>query len=255
MEKQKSSELDLTSPNLDPLKVLYAPIEDVRVPRSNARRYDNVAMFEETEEGIFPKQRKEPSRKTAMDLKPAETTENPPKDVSSRKPQKNVLTRMDQTVKGPLNFLKICMDKKLRVKVYIRSAASIRGFCIGFVEAFDKHWNVVLKDVFETWNRPRKKRSNSFVGQVVTTAVAVSACKETGQDYDESNLLPGTRNDNSLHKYDPEGCSADRSQACYRIPRWIVKRKLKKKEVCERHVDQMMIRGEQIVLVTSLELS
>lgn len=58
MEKQKSSELDLTSPNLDPLKVLYAPIEDVRVPRSNARRYDNVAMFEETEEGIFPKQRK-----------------------------------------------------------------------------------------------------------------------------------------------------------------------------------------------------
>lgn len=82
-----------------------------------------------------------------------------------------------------------------------------------------------------------------------------TACKETGEDYDESNLLPGTRNDNSLHKYDPEGCSADRSQACYRIPRWIVKRKLKKKEVCERHVDQLMIRGEQIVLVTSLELS
>lgn len=55
-------------------------------------------------------------------------------------------------------------------QVTIRSAASIRGFCIGFVEAFDKHMNLVLKDVYETWKRPRKKHrkttsENAYVGE------------------------------------------------------------------------------------------
>lgn len=68
----------------------------------------------------------------------------------------------------------------LILQVYIRSAASIRGFCIGFVEAFDKHWNVVLKDVFETWNRPRKKRSNSFVGKEKVSLITIMRGKITG---------------------------------------------------------------------------
>lgn len=30
----------------------------------------------------------------------------------------------------------------------------------------------------------------------------------------------------------------------------VVRKTLKRKEICERHVDQMLIRGEQIVIVT-----
>lgn len=78
------------------------------------------------------------------------------------------------------NCLELIKTSYLILQVYTRSAASIRGFCVGFVEAFDKHWNVVLKDVFETWNRPRKKRSNLFVGKEKVSLIIVTRGKITG---------------------------------------------------------------------------
>nr|CAD7202175.1 unnamed protein product [Timema douglasi] len=43
--------------------------------------------------------------------------------------------------------------------VYIRNMKGIRGYCIAFVAAFDKHWNLALEDVTEVWTRPVKRKA------------------------------------------------------------------------------------------------
>lgn len=60
---------------------------------------------------------------------------------------------------GPLSRIAMFCYRKQRVKVYIRSAASVRGHCEGFIVAFDKHWNLIMDDVDEVWTRKNKYKS------------------------------------------------------------------------------------------------
>ncbi|KAK2718047.1 hypothetical protein QYM36_006737 [Artemia franciscana] len=74
-------------------------------------------------------------------------------------PKKTIFTWIDSIDKGPLTLLKECMKNQFKVKVWTRSAVSIRGFCIGYIVAFDKHWNLALTDVDEFFVRSKKGRS------------------------------------------------------------------------------------------------
>ena len=93
-----------------------------------------------------------------------------------------------------------------------------------------------------------------FVSGMEASSVVVAAAdaekREKARDEEESQVLTGARS-TSLHKYGENGLKEHQSNgnACYRIARWIVKRRTKKKDVCERHVDQLLIRGEQVVCV------
>lgn len=75
-----------------------------------------------------------------------------------------MLARMSEIGKsrGPLSRIATFCHRKIRVKVYIRSAASIRGQCEGYIIAFDKHWNLVMDDVKEIWTRKNKYKSLAF---------------------------------------------------------------------------------------------
>ena len=52
---------------------------------------------------------------------------------------------------GPLSMLYKAMKERMRVKVVIRRVAEIRGHCSGFVDVYDKHFNLVLSEVEESW--------------------------------------------------------------------------------------------------------
>ncbi|XP_041846071.1 U7 snRNA-associated Sm-like protein LSm11 [Melanotaenia boesemani] len=71
-----------------------------------------------------------------------------------QKPQKNVLTRMSLCKGGPLGELNRCVEERIRVKVHIRTFKGLRGVCSGFVVAFDKFWNMAMVDVDETYREP-----------------------------------------------------------------------------------------------------
>jgi len=77
------------------------------------------------------------------------------------KQRRTVLARMSEICKsrGPLSRIATFCYKKLRAKVYIRSAVSVRGHCEGYIIAFDKHWNLVMDDVNEVWTRKNKYKS------------------------------------------------------------------------------------------------
>ncbi|XP_008277794.1 U7 snRNA-associated Sm-like protein LSm11 [Stegastes partitus] len=71
-----------------------------------------------------------------------------------QKPQKNVLTRMPLCKGSPLGELYRCVEERIRVKVHIRTFKGLRGVCSGFVVAFDKFWNMAMVDVDETYREP-----------------------------------------------------------------------------------------------------
>lgn len=50
--------------------------------------------------------------------------------------------------------------------------AGVRGYCLAFLAAFDKHWNLALEDVREVWTR-RKRSKVPALGKVVVNTVTV----------------------------------------------------------------------------------
>jgi len=84
------------------------------------------------------------------------------------KRRRTVLARMSEIGKsrGPLSRIALFCYTKKRVKVYIRSAVSVRGHCEGYIIAFDKHWNLVMDDVDEVWTRKNKYKSLA-IGKVI----------------------------------------------------------------------------------------
>jgi len=84
------------------------------------------------------------------------------------KQRRTVLARMSEIGKsrGPLSRIALFCYTKKRVKVYIRSAVSVRGHCEGYIVAFDKHWNLVMDDVVEVWTRKNKYKSLA-IGNVI----------------------------------------------------------------------------------------
>ncbi|KAF2896911.1 hypothetical protein ILUMI_09263 [Ignelater luminosus] len=112
-----------------------------------------------------------------------------------------------ETMTGPLSSLKKCKDEHIRIKVWTRHSHDVRGYCIAFVTLFDKHWNLVLEDVTEVWTRPKRRK-------VLPVGLGIQQIAP-----DRKRLVP---------------------------PPIEVIKKDKKTETCQRHVDQLLIRGEQI---------
>uniref|UniRef100_A0AAQ4QE57 LSM11, U7 small nuclear RNA associated n=1 Tax=Gasterosteus aculeatus aculeatus TaxID=481459 RepID=A0AAQ4QE57_GASAC len=84
-----------------------------------------------------------------------------------QKPQKNVLTRMPLCKGSPMGELYRCVEERIRVKVHIRTFKGLRGVCSGFVVAFDKFWNMVS---FLAGGSLRPRRPDVAVRSLVLTS-------------------------------------------------------------------------------------
>jgi len=75
----------------------------------------------------------------------------------TQKNKPNVLTLMDEYT-GPLSALNEARLKFRRIRVWRRDEFGIRGYCTGSILCFDKHWNLILNDVDEIFQRRRGAR-------------------------------------------------------------------------------------------------
>lgn len=131
----------------------------------------------------------------------------------STKHSRNLLTRIEH-VEGPISLLKSYKDNRTHVKIFTRKEHGIRGFVTGYIELFDKHFNISLSDCHEVWKRRKYA-------------------------YSETNVMPQSS----------QNCSKLIARMGIEIPELKVKSINRKYVECSRNVPQMMIRGEQIVLI------
>ncbi|XP_063242753.1 U7 snRNA-associated Sm-like protein LSm11 isoform X2 [Bacillus rossius redtenbacheri] len=210
------SEYDLTSNNFNPIKALLNPSR-VKLPCPSAPLFDNLNKYASKFLNPQAKQQKkvtptsQPEASTSQDAAPVRRFLPHQGPVTSQRPQRrerNVLTRMDEPQEGPLAVLRDCMVRRARVKVYTRHMAGIRGHCVAYLAAFDKHWNLALEDVTETWTRKKKRKAPPALGGA--------------QQPVRRRVQP---------------------------PRVTVLRSDGAREQCQRHVGQLVVRGEQVALV------
>ena len=127
---------------------------------------------------------------------------------------RNIFSRME-SAKGPLSLLKKFKLEKTRAKIYIRKEHGIRGFVTGFIEIFDKHLNIALTDCIEQWKRRKFKFSENKVA------------------------LLG----------EPKDCSQLLARMGIEVPIITTKSIDRKYVECTRRIPQMMLRGEEVVLI------
>ncbi|CAH1137878.1 unnamed protein product [Phyllotreta striolata] len=214
-KKEYNPKLDFYSAEFDPLLALNTP--SVSVPVPNAKRYDNLAAFTSAmNKQKNPEQNENRKEKASKSAVPVERKWLPHQlPTASRKKTKysrNIFTKMENTT-GPLALLRKCVEEKLRIKVYTKNQEKTRGYCIAYVVAFDKHFNLALEDVTEVWTRRKKKKVPAFDG---VESLRKSKFQRQFQ-FPEITI--------SQHSTD------------------------KKLEVCTRHVEQILLRGEHVVLV------
>ncbi|XP_055845627.1 U7 snRNA-associated Sm-like protein LSm11 [Episyrphus balteatus] len=224
-------QLDITSDEFDPLQALYANAEVKLTKRKPKVIYQNLAAFEieYNKKGLYGM-----SIKSKDDIDESTTKKDLPVEAkpstsgrrflphqmaikSSGPRMKNTrsLLRIIETMEGPMAVLRDCMHEKRQIKIHTRSEHGIRGSITGFVISFDKHWNILLRDVHETWKRRKYK-------------------------YDE-NKFCGT----------PSDCSERLRNLGITLPQTKAKSLNRKNVQLSRSIPQLLIRGEQIVLIVT----
>ncbi|XP_059620101.1 U7 snRNA-associated Sm-like protein LSm11 [Phlebotomus argentipes] len=226
-EDEITRKTDPESEHFDPIFALYA--EKIPYIDSTVPKFDNLAIFEgklkaagSLEVDLSMQERKDKpstaasaSTSTAGNIRRFLPEQEMVKGYKRAKHTKNVLN-ITQNFKGPLKQLHEFMEEKQRVKIYIRHNHGIRGYVTGVIEMFDKHWNIVLTDVEEFY----KRRKYNYTGK--------------GGVFDN----PG------------EDCSERLKELGIALPEVTVKSINRKNVECRRRIPNILLRGEQIALVT-----
>ncbi|XP_041773235.1 U7 snRNA-associated Sm-like protein LSm11 [Anopheles merus] len=231
-ESDSSSELDVGSKRFNPLKALYSA--KLKVPVPKALLHDNVSTLEGKQLTLggftekFDEARIRQIRASQNKPKLAENEmpqrrflpeQGPVTRVRSIRHTKNIFIRLEKGFEGPLGQLQRWMEDRNRVRVSIRKQKGVRGHVSGVLELFDKHWNLALSDVCETWTR-RKYR------------------------YSENRQHP-----DSMEA--PRDCSERLRRLGIVLPELKVRPADGKKNVIiTRKVPQLLVKGEMVVLVT-----
>lgn len=149
----------------------------------------------------------------------------------------DVLQRMSKSfANAPLAKLHNVINGALKIKIWTRNFQAVRGICTGYLSAFDKHWNVVMRDVDEAYLKPKKNKT-PFLDDV-----------EEGENLPE--LPPKTPRQRKEKKDEPE--KPEQSEGADKKK----KKKSRKKSKTtpeSRHVPQMFVRGDNIVMLTIMD--
>ncbi|KAF1330528.1 Ribonucleoprotein lsm domain, partial [Globisporangium splendens] len=133
--------LDFRAPEFDPMQALR--IQKLLPSLPQAYPLDNIQKCRHLLPEFDPHYQKAVVHvKKSSAEKSASNTER----VVKKEPTPTLFDRLA----GPFVVLRRCFLERKRVVVVVRRVNSIRGTCVGYLKAFDKHMNLVLMDVTET---------------------------------------------------------------------------------------------------------
>jgi len=207
--EKDSGVLEFTSNNFDPVAALAASDNDVAKANpwlqiQTGPMLDHIDQFRTQLPPCDPLRRL-PSinKKRGRDDEASQDGSKRPKKLSA------FAALAAEHEKGPLSLLHTAFVKRQRVRVVIRYVNGIRGTLTGYFIAFDKHFNMLLRDVDEVYS-PRYVSSEPLSNverELKRRQIAVNV----------DSQQPGE---------------------------WSVR---------QRHMKQMMVRGDNVVLVYKAE--
>ncbi|KAF3693695.1 U7 snRNA-associated Sm-like protein LSm11 [Channa argus] len=285
---EDADKLNVCSDKFDPLLALYSPTVQLPFPNirsfNNVAEYEGFlkggrgrAKPENVEKrrqkamkGLADPERIERLKKLMVNNPVPEAEEGESSSAPRRKKHKapkNVLTRMSLCKGSPLGELFRCVEERIRVKVHIRTFKGLRGVCSGFVVAFDKFWNMAMVDVDETYREPLlgealyhekaltitrlfEKLKFQETSEGEESAAKLKAPKPTQKSnfsqptsHRGDTRTESTRSDAVKSKQDKHLLKAQGPGACQE------KDSQTYGKVHTRHINQLFIRGENVILV------
>lgn len=243
-ESNDNDELNVGSEQFNPLRALYAI--DYRITEKTPKMlYQNLAAFESAflKFGVWQLNKRQKSVDTAKltmcgksktvssNLESAVIRRFEPHQMavagtSKLKHQRNLYSHMAST-EGPLALLQKCLPVteqkpcKTRIRVYLRYKHGIGGNIEGDLVAYDKQWNLLVKNVVETWRRRKYRYGDQSI---------------SGDPVEDE-------------------CSSRLQQLGIKFPLVHVKSVNRKNVEMRRNVPQLMIRGENVVLISCISNS
>ncbi|XP_037949376.1 U7 snRNA-associated Sm-like protein LSm11 [Teleopsis dalmanni] len=134
-------------------------------------------------------------------------------DTRYKRHLRNIYTHMEKLT-GPLQRLHTSLSQsREHVKVQVRNEHGVRGHIEGHLKFFDKHWNMLLVDVCVVWQRRKYK-------------------------YGVNNTMGKSKD-----------CTKELKALGIKLPELKVKSLNRKNVQVTKHCSQILLRGEEIVLV------
>lgn len=186
--RRGSKVLDFTSDNFDAEYALIAPEQNVIRANSSIllnstteqrQKLDNISKFR----SLLPKcdpQMTEP-KATNSSNKAAHKTSNKENNDGTKKKIPMLLSfsaKYEDKKSGPLSLLYSIVANRQRARVMVRYVDCIRGTLTGYVLAFDKHFNLIMKDVDEVYGgriTQHTKAVQSVGGSQTTSETSIVA--------------------------------------------------------------------------------
>lgn len=160
-----SGDIHFASNNFDPVAALSASqsqVQNVNPWISDCPLMDTVAQFCFHLPIGDPLRRDPDSIKKKRSRSSEETALPPPKKQGQLHPFESIAQSLEESSSGPLLLLRRL--QRQRIKVMTRYVNAIRGTLTGTLIAFDKHMNMILRDVVEIYSpRPLDSQSKSNV--------------------------------------------------------------------------------------------
>ena len=156
-----SGDISFVSSSFDPYAALSADMHDVMKANPSvgqAPMIDNVSKFRqllprEDPQHLVPSKRSAAAAAATRAQQKAKAASGTSAAVTHKIAIPGAFTALaDRFDKGPFALLRDIHTKKQRVRVMVRYVDCIRGTLTGYVLAFDKHFNMILRDVDEVYS-------------------------------------------------------------------------------------------------------
>jgi small nuclear ribonucleoprotein (snRNP)-like protein len=136
---------------------------------------------------------------------------------------------------GPYSLLYEALLNQQRIRVLVRYVNSIRGTLTGYVTAFDQHMNLLLRDVDEQYC-PRRTTNEDQLNTKITHQDVESLSNAQAEVQRRIGCLSHARDDFGSHTSSQQ----QEQQQDSKGGTWMLR---------QRHMSQIMVRGDVIVLI------